>query len=120
MVDELERLRKSIISVASELQRFKGVYFSAIGKLNLEEQKKYISQFSWFDKKVKKALEEAGLRCIDVEGKIYDPGMAVTPLNIDDFDPADVLYVQQMIEPVIMHGDQVAKTGIVILGRVDQ
>lgn len=119
-MDERETLIKSVISVASELQRFKGVFFSAVGKLNLEDQKKYTSQFSWFDKKVKKALEDAGLLCIDVEGKLYDPGMAVTPLNIDDFEPDDVLFVQQMIEPIIMQGDQVAKMGTVVLGRIDQ
>lgn len=119
-MDEKETLIKSVISIASELQRFKGVYFNAVSKLNIDEQKKYVSQFAWFEKKVKKALEDAGLQCIDVEGKMYDPGMAVTPLNIDDFDPDDVLFVEQMIEPIIMQGDQVAKTGTVVLGRVDQ
>ena len=119
-MDERETLIKSVVSIASELQRFKGVYLSAVSKLSLEDQKKYISQFSWFDKKVKRALEEAGLLCIDLEGKIYDPGMAVTPLNIDDFNPDDVLYIEQMIEPIIMQGDQVAKTGTVVLGRADQ
>ena len=119
-MNEIEVLTKSVISIASELQRFKTIFMNAMNKLNLEEQKKYISQFSWFEKKVKKALTDAGLLCIDVEGKPYDPGMAVTPLNIDEFEPDDVLYIKQMIEPIIMQGDQLAKMGTVVLGRVEQ
>ena len=37
--------------------------------------------------------------------------MAVTPLNIDDFEVNDDLYVLQMIEPIIMQDDNVIKTG---------
>jgi len=44
--------------------------------------------------------------------------MAVTPLNIDEFDTEDTLYVKQMVEPIIMQGDTVYKTGTIILGRV--
>lgn len=117
---EIDNLKKSIVAVATELQRFKGVFLSAVGKLGMDEQNKYISQYSWFDKKVKKALAEAGYTCVDVEGKIYDPGMAVTPLNIDDFEPEDILFVRQMIEPIIMCNNTVAKMGTVLLGRVEE
>ena len=65
-------------------------------------------------------MEDAGLLCIDVEGKIYDPGMAVTPLNIDDFEPDDDLFVEQMMEPIIMRDGKVQKTGTVLLGRFEK
>ncbi len=111
------KMRDSLISIASELFRFQQVFSKAISKLELDEQSKYSSQFAWFSKKVLKAIDEANLRIVDVNGQPYDPGMAVTPLNIEDFEPNDILYVKQMMEPIIMNGDTVVKTGTVILGR---
>lgn len=109
---------ESMAVIGSELCRFKGVFEKAISKLDLEEQSKYMSQFAWFSKKVTKAVEEAGLRIVSLEGQAYDPGMAVTPLNIDDFEVEDELKIVQMIEPIIMQEDTVLKTGTVLLGRI--
>ena len=117
MNDTNEKLTNSLISIASELFRFQQVFSKAISKLELDEQSKYSSQFAWFSKKVLKAIDEANLRIVDVNGQPYDPGMAVTPLNIEDFEPDDILYIKQMMEPIIMNGDTVVKTGTVILGR---
>lgn len=111
------KMRDSLISIASELFRFQQVFSKAISKLELDEQSKYSSQFAWFSKKVLKAIDEANLRIVDVNGQPYDPGMAVTPLNIEDFETNDILYIKQMMEPIIMNGDTVVKTGTVILGR---
>ena len=79
-----------------------------------------MSQFAWFSKRVDKAVDSAGLRILDVKGQLFDPGMAVTALNIEDFDTADELYIEQMMEPIIMKGDSIQKTGTVILGRVEK
>lgn len=115
---DIEVLQNSIANISSELCRFKNVFEKAISKLDLEEQSKYMSQFAWFSKKVTKAVEEAGLRIVTLEGQAYDPGMAVTPLNIDDFEVEDELKIVQMIEPIIMQEDTVLKTGTVLLGRI--
>ena len=113
-------LQNSLLTIASELFRFQRVFEKAVSKLEIDERGKYISQFSWFSKKVSKALDEADLKLINLEGQPYDPGMAVTPLNIDEFEIEDRLYVAQTIEPIIMQQDKVIKTGIVILGRVEK
>ena len=42
-----------------------------------------------------------------------------TPLNIEDFEPEDHLVVDQMLEPIIMEGTVLAKTGTVTLRRVE-
>ena len=110
-------VQSSLITIASEFLRLQRVYEKAISKLDREEQSRYMSQFSWFSKRVYKALDDAKLKLVNLEGQIYDPGMAVTPLNIDEFEPDDDLYIVQMIEPVVMGDDRVIKTGIVILGR---
>ncbi len=120
MEEDYLRLQDSLISIASELLRFQRVFEKAISKLAVDDQSKYISQFSWFSKKVKKALDDAGLRLLSLEGQLYDPGMAVTPINIDEFETTDTLFVAQTVEPIIMHDDEVFKTGTVILGRVEE
>lgn len=117
---ETNNLLNSLISIASELFRFQGVFEKAISKLEMDEQNKYLSQYKWFSKKVYKALEDANLRLLSVEGQLYDPGMAVTPLNIDDFETDDQLYILQVIEPIILQNDTVIKTGTVILGRIEK
>ena len=115
-----EALTKSIGDIASELYRFRRVFSKAISKLDADEQGKYMSQFAWFSKRVDKAVDSAGLRILDVKGQLFDPGMAVTALNIEDFDTVDELYIEQMMEPIIMKGDSIQKTGTVILGRVEK
>lgn len=117
---DYEKLQSSLISIASELFRFQRVFEKAVGKLDMDERGKYLSQYSWFSKKVHKALEEANLKLLNVEGQLYDPGMAVTPLNIGDFGADDHLFILQTIEPIIMQDDVVFKTGTVILGRVER
>ena len=115
-----KNLTDSIISIASETFRFQRVFAKSVSKLDIEEQNKYSSQFAWFSKKVIKALDEAGLKIVNVDGQLYDPGMAVTPLNIEDFETDDILYVEQTMEPIIMQENAVVKTGTVILGRVQK
>lgn len=117
-MENIDRIKNSVIEIAVEHYRLKNTFIKAISKLDFEEQSKYMSQFAWFSKKVTKAVEEAGLRIVSLEGQSYDPGMAVTPLNIDDFEVEDELKIVQMIEPIIMQEDTVLKTGTVLLGRI--
>ena len=120
MNEEYDQLRSGLVSIASELFRFRRVFDKAISKLDADERIKYERQYAWFSKKVSKAIDDSGLRVVDVDGKTYDPGMAVTPLNLEDFEADDILYVEQTMEPIIMEGDTVVKTGTVILGRKPQ
>ena len=126
-MDELQRLQetndlltKSIVDIMSETYRFKRVFVKAVSKLEVEDQKKYASQFAWFTKRVDKAAENAGLSIVDLSGQEFDPGMAVTAMNIDDFEPEDDLFIEQMMEPIIMKDSKVQKTGTVVLGRFEK
>lgn len=114
-----ERLQASLIGIASELFRFTRVFEKAVSRLDYEERNRYYSQFSWFSKRVLKAMDEAGLKLINLEGQLYDPGMAVTPLNIEEFEEEDGLYVAQMLEPVVMKEGTLIKMGTALLGRIE-
>ena len=118
--EQLEQYRQSLIEIASETWRFRRVFGRIIGNMDSTQKDKYMSQYMWFDKRVQSALEKAGLRIENVEGQMFDVGMSVTPINIDDFDPDEPLLVVQMVEPIIMDSMGLVKSGTVLLGRVEQ
>ena len=112
-------LQETVINMAVEAWRFGRVFERLLMKLDAGEQTRYRNQFRWFTKKVDEALEGAGLRIVNIEGHPFDPGLAATPLNIEDFSPEDVLVVEQMVEPIIMGIDSIVRTGTVILKKVE-
>lgn len=117
MNQERERLISSLVEIGKESYRLKKVHHSIIEKLDYEDQVRYNSQLSWFNKTVLTALQSAGMRIIEYENVPYDTGMAVTPLNLEDFSCEDNLEINQMIEPIIVIGDTVLREGTVILRK---
>lgn len=115
-----EAMRDAVISMAVESWRFGRVFDRLLTKLDAGEQNRYKSQFRWFIKKVEEALEIAELRIVNVEGHTFDPGMAATPLNIEEFEAEDTLMVDQMLEPIIMGKEGLVKTGTVTLKKVER
>jgi len=114
-----EILMQSVISMAVESWRIGRVFNRLITKLDAGEQNRYKSQFRWFIKKVEEALQQVELRIVNVEGYPFDPGVAATPLNIEEFDTNDTLIIDQMIEPIIMGKEGLVKTGTVTLRKVE-
>ena len=114
-----EAMRKSVISMAVESWRFSRVFDRLLMKLDAGEKSRYRSQFRWFIKKVEEALQQSELRIVNVEGHPFDPGMAATPLNIEDFDAKDSLVVDQMLEPIIMGKEGLVRTGVVTLRKME-
>ncbi len=112
-------MREAVITMAVESWRFGRVFDRLLLKLDAGEQTRYKSQFRWFIKKVEETLEQADLKIVNVEGHTFDPGMAATPLNIEEFDTKDALVVDQMLEPIIMGKEGLVKTGTVTLRKVE-
>ncbi len=114
---ENDLLVKIIADIASEEFRFRKVFEKVISKLDYSDQNKFINQYSWFSKKVQLSIDQANINIVSVEGKPYDIGMAVKPLNLEEFEEENCLIVEQMLEPIIMHDGKILKMGTVILGR---
>lgn len=110
-----ERIMNNLVGIAVETYRLKDVFKRALRNADPGEKKKYMSQFNWFEKQVHAALKDMDIRVVDLSGQKYDPGMAVTPINLDDFDMDTGLIIDRMMEPVVMLGDQLIRTGTVIL-----
>ena len=112
-----EKMEQSLINIAVESWRFSRLFEKVVRKLDAGESGRYFNQLRYFQKKVEEGLEKIGLKLVNVEGQIYDPGMAATALNLGDFGPDDVLFVDQMLEPIIMGPNGLRKPGTVLLRR---
>ena len=112
--------RKALIDVSIEGWRFARIFGRLLAKLDAGEGPRHASQARYFLKKIDDGLQAFGLRMVSLEGQLYDPGMAVSALNIADFGPDDHLVVDQMVEPVIMGPDGLVRGGTVLLARVNQ
>lgn len=115
----MEGHKEVVINLAIESWHLAKVFERALTQLNVDQPKGYASQLRWFVKKTEESLEDVGLRIVNVEGHPYDPGMPATFLNIDKFDADDTLVVDLMLEPIIMEGTVLIKTGKVTLRRIN-
>ena len=115
----LAALTKSLLDIAVESWRVGRLFDRLLLKLDAGEQGRYRGQFRWFQRQVEDSLTDVGMRIVNVEGHAFDPGMAATPLNIEEFEPDDPLVVDQMLEPIIMGPDGVVRTGTVTLRKVE-
>jgi hypothetical protein len=113
----LATLENSLIRIAVETWRFNQVFRRIVNKLESAEQGRYDGHFNWLLKEVTEALEDAGLHISNLEGLPFDPGLPATPLNLDEFTENDELYVESMIEPVIMNQYGIVKTGTITLRK---
>ncbi len=107
---------KSLVALASESWRFAKANERVLAKLSLKDQSRFQSQLKWFVKKIADELENSGLKIIDLDGQDYDVGMAVSVINIDDFDESEKLFIEQVLAPLIMSDDGIEQMGTVIVG----
>lgn len=107
----------ALIDIAVESWRFSRIFARVLTKLDAGESNRYTNQLRYFQKKIESNLESAGLKLVNVEGQVFDPGMAASALNIGDFEPNDELLVDQMIEPIILDDEGIKKEGTVMLRK---
>jgi hypothetical protein len=106
-----------LIDIALDNWRFAKVFERILEKLDAGQGARFANQCNYFLKRLKEGLEKANLRIVDVSGQAFDPGLAVTPLNIEDFESDDQLLVDQMVEPIIMGPEGLLRSGTVILRK---
>lgn len=114
-----ERLGESMEDIVVEAWRFSRLFQTLLLKIDGGEQGRYRNQFRYFLKKLEEGLAVADLKIVNLEGQEFDPGIAATALNLEDFKDDDMLVVDQMIEPVIMGPDGLVRSGTVVLRKVN-
>lgn len=116
--ESIEQIEESLINIAVECWRFSRLFSKVVSKLDAGEATRYANQLRYFQKRVDESLESSGYKLVNVEGQPYDPGIAASALNLEDFAPDDVLLVDQMVEPIIMGCNGLRKQGTVMLRKV--
>lgn len=112
--------RKALIDVSIEGWRFTRIFGRLLSKLDAGEAPRYANQARYFIKKIDDVMDGFGMKIVSLEGQPYDPGMAVSALNIADFGPDDILIIDQMVEPIIMGRDGLIRGGTVMLSKANQ
>ena len=115
---ESAALYTALVEIAAESWRFERALEKVLRRMDAMEADRFARQYSYFSTRVSHAMAQAGLTSLDLTGQLYDIGMAVQAINIEEFDEDEPLIITQMIEPVILSAGRVVKTGMVMLGRV--
>ena len=116
-VDSPETTHQALIDLAVDSWKFSRLFARVISKLDAGEQARYANQMRFFQKRIDGAAEIAGARIVSIEGQPFEPGMAASPLNLEDFADGDGLYVDQMLEPIVMGNNGVLRTGTMMLRK---
>jgi len=112
-----ESLEKMVIDMAIESWRFSRLFIKVANKLDAGEASKYINQLRYFQKKIEDDLNDIDLKMVFLEDQTFDAGMAVSVINMEDFEAQDLLFVDQMIEPIIMGADGLKRPGTVTVRK---
>lgn len=115
---ESEEAERALIALAVESWRFSRLFARMVTRLDAGEVGRYANQHRYFLKKIEECLDAIGLSLVTLEGQLFDPGMAVSALNLGDFGPDDSLLVDQMIEPIIMSSEGLRRQGTVMLRKL--
>ncbi|MDR2780361.1 MAG: hypothetical protein LBB28_04475 [Synergistaceae bacterium] len=108
------------VEIAVESWRFGRFFEKIAAKLEGTERERCMKQLLSFNKKIENSLDVLELRMVNIEGTPFDPGIAATPLNIEDFKADDELVVDRMIEPIIMGKDGLIRVGRVTLRKTER
>lgn len=112
--------RQALIDVSVESWKFARLFARVMSRLEAGDQSRYEGQLRWHLKKLEDHLAVADLRLVNIEGQVFDPGIAATALNGGDFGAEDILYVDQMLEPIIMSSAGLVRGGTVLLRKLEK
>jgi hypothetical protein len=109
--------KDKILKFSIESWRFAKTFLRLIRKLDEKEQRKYQGYYDFYLKNLDETLDAINCWIVDMEGYDFNIGMGVTPINLDEFEEKDHLYIEQMLEPTIMNQDGIVLMGKAVLGR---
>lgn len=120
VADAEELPAESLAELAVSSWKLGRMAIRLLEKLDASEIPKNRSQVLWLTRSLEKSLDALRVNVVDTQGQLYDPGMAVTPLNIDDFNANEQLVVDQMVEPIVMGPAGLIRSGTVLLRRASE
>lgn len=110
-------LQGALIKLATEGWRFLRVVQRVQQDLDAEQQRRLGTRVAFYDRILSDELGLVGLKLVDFAGQAFGPQIAASAINADDFTDADVLVVDQTVEPAVLDRSGVLRSGTVILKR---
>ena len=89
----------------------------ATNSLPENDAKRLSSQVRYAEKQLQMASKQFGLRLIEFDGEDFNPGMAATADNFDEFDEETSLLVERTLEPTIVNNMRVVRQGRVLVSQ---
>ena len=108
----------ALIELAIDAWKFARLFNRVVSKLDSNEQARYLNQVRFFERRVEQAAESIGAKLVSIEGLQFEAGLAATPLNLDEFSESDTLFVDQMLEPIVMGSTGVLRFGTLMLRKL--
>lgn len=108
------------IDLIITLFKYRMLLLKSLKKINPLDRASIIRSLEFNDNKLEKILSENNYS-IDwnYEMKPYDKGIPCDPINIDEFDSLDNLFIQSIMEPVILKDGTVVHRGKILLQSID-
>ncbi|KFN50668.1 hypothetical protein [Arenimonas composti] len=105
----------AVVDLAVDAWKLARLFERVVARLDAGEQGRYVNQARFLLRRIDATLEAAGARLVSIEGQVFEPGQAATPLNLADFDADTPLVVAQMLEPIVMGREGVLRMGTMLL-----
>lgn len=101
--DEVVNMEKETVDFLCEVVRFeKSIRKQLKGQqLEITKKKKIQMAYGHMDKMIQRYCDFLHVEVPEYEGLEFEIGLPVDPLNLEDFEEADTLYIETMLEPVI-------------------
>lgn len=113
----LEQRQEFELSLIKEFWKVQKGFANILEELDEAKRARYENQYRFFVKRITQIYGVFDYKVVNLEGEIFDVGMPITPLNIEEFATEEILVIKQMIEPIIIQGEQVLQLGVAILER---
>jgi hypothetical protein len=119
--DSATDLELALLDLSIEALRFIKSTERLTLKINETDARRLTSKVSYFRTRVEQAIQGAGFSLVEPQtGEAYEPGMAVTAINLGEFHSDDDLVIELTIEPIVMGQDgQIRRWGSVLLKRAE-
>ena len=106
-----------LVKLALEAYKLASLTHTVLNQADPAEAKKYSSRLNFILRNIQDILQESQFRIVPLEGVSYDEGLAISAVNLSEFDSHDDLVIDRVLEPLIMGSQGIVHPGIVSLRR---
>lgn len=79
------------------------------------EARRFEAQVRFSERQLAALMVTLGMRIVEFDGELYEPGLAATADNADEFDEGTDLAVSRTLEPAVVRDMRVLKRGRVLV-----